>query len=195
MHSPDTPATSPIRRVLGILESGLGLAFSGFLTLLCFFPGLYVLGNIKSRHTERIAAMWIAWAVVLLLMGLSLRFYGRNIEGATHPVPIYIAQRQRRWPAVLRPFVSLWWLSIAAAMVLGAEWVAREYADLRADQRDVRYVMTAGVLFASAVAANTYLLLATAALTRSPRVLRTVWGRLVIDLSAAFLLPLVKLPW
>src|SRR4051812_16754072 len=140
MNSAHTPAASSIRRTLGILESGFGLAFSGFLTLLCFFPGFYVLGNVKSRHTERLALMWAAWAVVLLLMSLSLRFYGRNIDRATHPLPICIAQRQRRWPVVLRPFVALWWISIAAAMVLGAEWVVREYADLRPDQQDIRYV-------------------------------------------------------
>ena len=57
MDAAQKSATSPPRRMLGILESGLGLAFSGFLTLLCFFPGFYILENVKSRHTERLAAI------------------------------------------------------------------------------------------------------------------------------------------
>jgi hypothetical protein len=179
-----------------MLESVLGLAFSGFLTLLWFFPGFYILLDLKSRHTGRLALMWAGWAAVLALMGLSVRFYGRNIEGATHPVPIHIAMRQPHWPVAFRPLVALWWISIAAGMVLGAERILREYTGFRADQQYIRYAMTVGVLFASAVAANAYLLLATAAIARSPGVLRAVWRvRIVLDLGAAFLLPLITLPW
>lgn len=193
-HDAATPARGS--RALGVFESALGLAFSGFLSLLWLFPGLYVLAGVKSRHAERVAAMWIAWAASLVLLGFSFRFYARSLNGASHPVPISIALRQRRWPSMMKPVVALWWLAIGAGMVLGAEWVIRQYAGFREDQKLVRYAATVGVLFASAVAANTYLLLAVAAVARSPGLLRAIWrGRIVVDLAAAFLLPLAPLPW
>src|SRR5688572_14339472 len=191
--SPD-PHTDPDsaqgRRLdLTFAEAILGLIFASFLGVgLFIMVPIVLLSEGKRLQPRNHVLVWVAWGIAALVKALSLRFYGGGLEHATHPVPVSIAMRQRSWPLTLRPLAAAWWLANAAAMVALAEWVLGQYVFFTPTigQTTFRFVCTAGVLFSSALAANTYLLFAVAALFNNRRWVLAVWRvRILLDLAVA----------
>jgi hypothetical protein len=186
-----------IRQVAAFAEGILGLIFVGFLSVWLFINVPVRLLVWKTDHWKLVGA-WVGWGLVAMLAVLSIRFYGIALERAAHPVAVSVAMQQRRWPVPARPLLSLWWLTNAVAIVLGADWTVRQYVDLGSAplQEFMRYVLTVGVLFASAFAANTFMLLSVTALSRWHGLVMNLWRvRLVVDLAIAFLVPFLGIRW
>ena len=184
--------------LMGVVEAGLGLIAMGFFSfVIVLICGLLVLMNAwlygyprLEPHTIVLLAM--LWAPLALLEWRSLTFFTDGLSGAAHPAPVHVATQLRDRGILARVAIALWWLAHAATVVLVAEWMTRQWKfyNPSAAERVMAFALPVLVLFGTAYAMNTHLLIALYALTRSERLVRGVYRlRTVLDLAVVFLLP------
>lgn len=187
---PDLPGGLTVR-VVGFVEAILGVCVTTFVLIIAVdvFVGVVLLEAWVTNHPKIESRTWncllSGWLIAVALTPITLGPLFRAVGDAESPVLLFICGRWLRTNALLRPFVSLWWLLLALAAPLVADSVVHELQFFRPSTGELllKAVMPAIVVFAGSVAANCNLLIAAAALTGSPTVVRFVWRfRLLIDL-------------
>ena len=176
--------------LLGIVFIGLGL-----------FAGVSLL-NAWLYHYPRVdrptlLALTAAWAVAMTLAGRSAGFFLQALGSATTPVPLAIARRWLPMPTLARPIVAVWWLALAVAVMLASHVAAGRvrFVNPTGVERTIAVAVPVVLLYGSAFAVNTNLLIATAALTGSDAAVRLAWRlRLAVDVLLVALFLTVPLP-
>jgi hypothetical protein len=186
--------------VVGAIEAGFGLVMMAFFSLIVMAVGglLFVLnswlyGYPRLETPERVA-FTLAWIPVAWLEWRSLTFFFDGLAVAAHPVPVYVATQLTARRPVTRLLIAVWWFAHAAAIVMVAEGFVHHLKPFNpSDVERVLYiVIPLAILFGTAFAMNTHLLIAVYSLTRSERLVRRVYRlRIVLDLAVVLALPKV----
>ena len=213
-----TPAAPPVdyrddvvraifrdRSFLGVLsaaEAGLGLVMMGFFSIMVMVVGgVFVilsawLYGYPRLTTPTLVLLSLAWLPLGWLEWRSLIFFCDGLAVAPHPVPVHVAKRLTPRGGVTRVLVALWWLAHAAAVVMVAEGFVHHLKPFNPDtvEKTVYVSISLAILFGTAFAMNTHLLIAVYAITRSDRILRLCYHlRIVLDLTLVLALPKLKL--
>ena len=188
--------------VVGAIEAGFGLVMTAFFSLivmavggLFFVLNSWLYGYPRLETPERVA-FTLAWIPVAWLEWRSLTFFFDGLAVAAHPVPVHVATQLTARRPVMRLLIALWWLAHAAAIVMVAEGFVHHLTPFNpSDVERVLYiVIPLAILFGTAVAMNTHLLIAVFSLTRSERLVRWVYHlRIVLDLAVVLAVPKLKL--
>ena len=191
---------SPDHRFPGRTEAMVGLTFAVVDAVV--FAGFGVwLAFAAARHAGPGFRLYAAlltllgWLPVLVVEVRTVRWIDGVLDRRPpKPIPVSIAVTHRRWPPPLKPLVATWWLVHAAALIYLAHWIvaAVHFAHPSDFTNVFKDLLAFWVVFGSAYAANTYFLLATAAVNPTHAAVAAVWRwRVGIDLAVAALFPLL----
>jgi len=176
------------------LEAFCGMAMAGLFGALFILGLLFILLSVPERpSTLYITAAWCIWAVLaageLLFLNAALKLYNRRV----YPLPPELALSQPRWPLLLRPVATCWWLAHFAGVLAVGQLTERGLEAVRPTdwrQDAARWGLIAFILFGASYAANVYLLMTITSLRRSRRAVELLWRtRFPLDilLTAAML--------
>jgi hypothetical protein len=190
--------------MLGALEAGLGLVVMAFFSIMVVgVGGLFTVLNswlygYPPLGRAALVSVSLLWVVVAFSEWRSFQFFvdglTRPPRGAPAPAPVRVALGLKVRGVLARAAVALWWLAHAAASVGLAELLTSEWKfyNPSAAEKGFEVVAPLAVLFGTAFAMNTHLLVALYALTGSERLVRRVYKfRALIDLAVVLLLPAV----
>jgi hypothetical protein len=188
--------------LIGAVEAALGLIAMGFFSFVVIVVGvlLVVLNSWMYGYPKLeppvLILMAVGWVVVAWLEWRSLLFFCDGLERAPHPVPVHVATRLTDRGPAARVLIALWWIAHAGAIVLVAGAFIQQIKTY--NPSTVEKVLQIGIplalLFGTAFAMNTHLLIAVYALTRSERLVRGCYrARILLDLAVVFVVPRLQL--
>jgi len=183
--APDSPSLRLARRIalpFGLIEDWLGFLFANLLTLSIAGYLVFMRDYIWTDGQLNLAAKLVYVIFVLAWLGLDVpylfRLWRSLFRRGRHPA-LRTAEAEPLWPHLLRPLVAFWWLThflIGVLAVFGFHLMAKKHD--RADEKLSFFMATC-----CGYAANGYLILAIAAMTRSQQIRRQFWQcRVLLDL-------------
>jgi hypothetical protein len=137
-------------------------------------------------------AVTALWLPLLVLEWITLQFYAAGMARVTHPVPVHLALRQRRWPWIVRIPIAAWWILHAVLLFLAAHGFTDRISFFRPTilERSLEVGVPVLFMFGTAFAMNTHLLIGLYALFRSERLIRAVAKvRFLLDVAVTLLVP------
>jgi hypothetical protein len=187
---------------IGATEALFGLVMMAFFSLVVIVTGALIgvlnawLYGYPRLELPSLVLASLLWLPVAWLEWRSLVFFFDGLPGAAHPVPVHVATRLKLHRPLARVLIAAWWLFHAAAIVAVAEAFVYHLKPFNPDavERVLYLIIPLAILFGTAFAMNTHLLVAVYALTRSERVVRWVYHfRVVLDLALVLGVPKVRL--
>jgi hypothetical protein len=188
--------------LIGAVEAGLGLVAMGFFSLIVIVVGVLLvvlnswLYGYPKLDPPLLILMSVGWVVAAWLEWRSLLIFCDGLERAPHPVPVHVATRLTDRGPVARVLVALWWSAHAAAIVVVAAAIIQQIKPYNPSivEKVLQIGIPLALLFGTAFAMNTHLLIAVFALTRSERVVRGCYrARILLDLAVVFVVPRLQL--
>jgi hypothetical protein len=182
----------PAVAMVGTIEAAAGVCITGFFAVVVvgMVGGSILLnswmGNKPFLESRLRMGLTIGWLLFVLIAGRSLHLLMQAIHHAKPPTLISAASRWLGTPLLLRPAVALWWTMLALASPLGAHYAMAQINFIGPTPGEIIIERAAPciILLAASIANNTNALIAVAALTGSPGILRLAWrARLLFDLA------------
>jgi hypothetical protein len=169
------------------IESTIGGVFA-VVVAFCFLLGgviaCYIVSVDRNARTSPEILSGAVGIGVVLIEGLFIWALMDAMEKLEEPRALLFAQRQPRWPVVLRPVVVLWWLIhflAGAAATIAIERVFPAGAAWR--EKVILTAIPVVLILAGSYASNLFLLLAVAAAFPRQAIIEVVWRRrIVVDL-------------
>jgi hypothetical protein len=181
--------------VIGATEALFGLVMMGFFSLIVIVTGALIgvlnawLYGYPRLEVPSLVLASLLWLPVAWLEWRSLAFFFDGLPGATDPVPVHVATRLKPHGPLARVLIAAWWVAHAAAIVAVAEAFIYHLRPFNPStvERVFYVVIPLAILFGTAFAMNTHLLIAVYSLTGSERLVRRSYHfRIVLDLAIVF---------